>query len=182
MQTFFKALFHNPRATGAVLPSSKYLANKMAMLINKNKPGFILELGPGTGAITKAILKSGVSSNKLIALEIASRFAQKLKKRFPDITVIQGDARDLSKLIEDKKPIHTIISSLPFRSLITEDREKIFQEILKVLSQGGEFIQFTYNIKNPADFYPANFILKESFIVWRNIPPARVMIFKVLEH
>src|SRR3990167_8788838 len=172
MRTFFKALFMNPRATGALFPSSKYLARNMAACIDATKPGYILELGPGTGAITKGILESGIPAEKLIALELVPELAEKLQCRFPAITVIRGNAMYLSELLKDKHPIHTIISSLPLRSLTKSDRDVILAEIPKILGSNGQFIQFTYSMKNNSDFYPKNFKLMRSFLVWRNIPPA----------
>lgn len=179
MRTFFKALFQNPRATGAVFPSSKYLAYNMAKCIDATKPGYILELGPGTGAITQGILKAGIPAEKLIALELVPDFAAELQRRFPAMTVIRGNAIHLSELMKDKHPIHTIISSLPLRSLTKKDRNMILSEIPKVLGPGGQFIQFTYAMKSNADFYPKNFKLTKSFLVWRNIPPARVTVFDI---
>lgn len=178
MHNFFKAIFLNPRATGAVLPSSKYLSHKMASCIDTTKPGIVLELGPGTGAITQAILASGIAADNLIALEIAPHFAQQLRHEFPNITVIEGNAMQLSELIKNQ-PVHTIISSLPLRSLSKKQREIIFAEITKVLSSGGRFVQFTYSMKKDEHYYPDNFKLTNSFIVWRNIPPARVTVFQV---
>lgn len=178
MRNFFKAIFLDPRATGAVLPSSQYLARKMAScIVDAKKPGFVLELGPGTGAITQAILASGVAAQNLIALEIAPHLAKQLRQEFPNVSIIEGNATELSELI--KKPIHTIISSLPLRSLSKKDREIILAEIPKILSPGGQFIQFTYSMKTDAHYYPDNFKLTDSFIVWRNIPPARVTVFQV---
>jgi len=176
---FFKRIFLNPRATGALFPSSKYLARNMANCIDKNTSGYVLELGPGTGVITKAILKSGVAAEQLICIELASDFAGDIQKQFPAVTVIQGDATRLSILVQDKQPIRAIISSLPLRSISKENREIIFSEIQKVLMPGGQFIQFTYSMKKDDDYYPENFKLTNSFIVWRNIPPARVTVFQV---
>lgn len=176
--SFFKALFTNPRSIGAVIPSSHYLAESMSQCISKSETGFILELGPGTGAITKGILKSGISATNLTALEISSQLAEQLKKNIPEITVIHGDATQLSKHVENKK-FDTIISSLPLRSLPKSDLDKILQEIPKVLSEQGKFIQFTYAIFGREKFLPENYELEKSFIEWRNVPPARVDVFKV---
>lgn len=150
----------------------------MSQCITKTEAGFILELGPGTGAITAGILKSGISANQLIALEISPHLAQDLKKNFPEITVIQGDATQLSKHVENKK-FDTIISSLPLRSLPKADLEKILQEIPKVLSPNGKFIQFTYAIFSREKFLPGKYRLEKSFIEWRNVPPARVDVFSL---
>jgi phospholipid N-methyltransferase len=179
MRTFFKALFLNPRATGAVFPSSQYLAQKMVSCIDTNQPGFIVELGPGTGAITKAIISS-IPAHTLIAIELAPHLAHQLSLQFPGITVISGSAVHLSALLKDKKPVHTILSSLPLRALSKKNRALIFQEIPKVLSPGGRFIQFTYSMKKDTNFYPQHFKLLDSFLVLRNLPPARVTVFEVM--
>lgn len=176
--SFFKALLTNPRSIGAVIPSSHYLAKSMSHCITKTETGFILELGPGTGAITEGILKSGISANRLIALEISPNLAAQLKKNFPQIAVIQGDATQISSHAGNKK-FDTIISSLPLRSLPQADLEKILIEIPKVLSPHGKFIQFTYAIFGREKFYPDSFKLEKSFIEWRNVPPARVDVFRI---
>lgn len=174
---FFSALFHNPRAIGAIVPSSKYLAQSIARLIDTTQPGHVLELGPGTGAITEVILQR-VKIDQFIALEISSDFANSLKKNFSGINVIEGDATRLSEVIH-QKPVHTIISSLPLLSIAPDDRNKILLEIPKILSPHGKFIQYTYALNNKNEFYPKNFIIEKSFIIWRNIPPARVDVFLV---
>ncbi len=174
-----KSIFLNPRTTGALFPSSIYLARSMANCIDKNKSGYVLELGPGTGVITKAILESGISANQLILLEIAPHFAAELKKKFPHVTIIEDNATRLSLLLNEKKPVHAIVSSLPLRSLSKENRELIFSEITKTLIPNGQFIQFTYALTPDKNYYPPHFKLINSFIVWRNIPPARVMVFQI---
>lgn len=176
--SFFKALFINPRSIGAIIPSSHYLAESMSRCITKSESGFILELGPGTGAITTGILKSGISPNQLVALEISQQLAEQFKKNFPEITVIHGDATQLSKYMGNKK-FDTIISSLPLRSLSKTDLDKILMEIPRVLSPHGKFIQFTYAIFGREKFLPKNYQLEKSFIEWRNIPPARVDVFVI---
>ena len=178
IRTFWKVLFTNPRSIGAVIPSSPYLANSMSQCIAKTANSLILELGPGTGAITQGILKSGISPHQLFVLELSPHFAEQLKINFPDITVIEGNATQLSSLVQNKK-FDSIISSLPLRSLPTADREKILTEIPKVLVLPGKFIQFTYALMSREKFYPGSFKLTKSFIEWRNIPPARIDVFTI---
>jgi len=178
--TFLKALAINPKGTGAVLPSSKRLANEMASHINLSAEGFVVELGAGTGVITKAMLMSGVDLKQIIAIEYASSFARKLRKRFPDIEVIEGNAANLTQLLDEKSQhVDTIISSLPLRSLPEETVQSILSEISSILSPDGRYIQFTYDIRSDSSYYPENFHLERSKIIWRNIPPAKVEIFKL---
>lgn len=178
IRAFWKVLYTNPRTIGAVIPSSHYLADSMSQCISTTPNGLILELGPGTGAITKGILKSGIAAQQLFLLELSPHFAKQLRDHFPGITIIEGNAMQLANLMQNKK-FDTIISSLPLRALSQTDREKILSEIPAVLTTQGKFIQFTYVLMSHEKFYPKNFILEKSFIEWRNLPPARIDVFKV---
>lgn len=178
--TFLRGLMANPRSMGAVIPSSDSLARAMTRHIDIEQPGYVVELGPGTGVITKALLNTGIKAQRVIALELAPHFAKQLKAQFPAIAIIQGSATQLSEFIE-QKPVQAIISSLPLRSLSKENREKILLEIPKVLAPNGLFIQFTYALHDSHDYDPENLKLIDSFIVWRNFPPARVSVFRKTE-
>ena len=178
--TFLKALAINPKGTGAVLPSSKRLAYEMASHVKLSNESFVVELGAGTGVITKAMLMSGVNPKQIIAIEYASRLANQLQENFPDIEVIKGNAADLIKLLDEKSQhVDTIISGLPLRSLPEETVQSVLSEISSILSSGGRYIQFTYDIRSDSSYYPENFHLKRSKIIWWNIPPAKVEVFVV---
>ena len=176
--SFLKGFLLTPRSIGAVLPSSASLAQAMTDHIDTNKEGFILELGPGTGAITQAILKTGLDPSRLIALELSPSFSKELQKRFPGITVIEGSASELVSLIKEKN-IHTIISSLPLRSLPKATRQKILASIQNILEPNDIFIQFTYSFLEDRNYYPDNAELIETVTVWQNIPPAKVQVFQM---
>src|SRR3990167_4403941 len=123
-RAFFKSLLKNPRSMGTVVPSSPELAKKMATCIDLSKEGLVLELGPGTGVVTQAILATGLPPENLIALELSPHFSKDLRTEFPKIQVIEGDAKNIVSIMQGKR-IHTIISSLPLRSLPKESVEKI---------------------------------------------------------
>ena len=112
---FFKGLFLNPRSMGALFPSSDQLANKMAAYIDISAQGYVLELGAGTGVITKGILKAGVPADKLICLELAPHFASGLRKQFPNITIIEGNAAHLSEFVKQSNQQVILIT---FKSVI----------------------------------------------------------------
>lgn len=181
---FLKALALNPKTTGAILPSSKYLARAMAAQLDLTLDGYVVELGPGTGIITQAILARGIAPKRLIVIEYAAHLAKALKKKFPDITVIQGDAAQLQTLLtaEQRQNIVGIVSGLPLRSLPKATKDGILQAVPKVLSPKGCFVQFTYDIRSKETFYPEHYQLQYSGIIWRNIPPARVGKYHVAVH
>lgn len=175
---FAKTAFLNPRAIGAFVPSSHFLAESMADCIDHTTRGFVLELGPGTGVVTRAILDAGIPAKRLIAVELSPAFIEKLQTEFPGVSIISGNAVHLFELMKNKKPIHTIISSLPLRNFSKEDRDAILSAIPKVLAPNGKYIQFSYSIRDNYEYHPPNMTLINSFIVWRNFPPARVNVFQ----
>lgn len=178
MRFFLKALLWHPRTTGALLPSSKYLANCMARHIVRPNNGLIVELGGGTGAITKAISQH-IDAKNIIVIEKTAYLVDKLKKRFPDITVIHGDVTHLKTLLSHyTRPIDTIISGLPLRAMSKNSRDAVLSQIPMLLSKNGHFIQFTYSLFSQDSFYPGDYKPIQHFIVWRNVPPAKVTIFQ----
>ncbi len=176
---FLKALFLNPRKTGAILPSSKQLATQIAHCIQASQTDYVVELGAGTGVITEAILASDINPANIIVVERAKHLAEKLTRQFPTIHVIHSSATELTKFLNDYPKVQSIVSSLPLRSLSKTDREIILSQIPIVLAPHGQFIQFTYDLRKNSRFYPKNFQLVRSFIVWQNLPPARVTVFRI---
>src|SRR5579862_7102231 len=110
MFSFLKALARNPREIGAISPSSSFLAKEMAAHVVKNPEGVVVELGGGTGVITQALLKTGLRPNNIIVVESSSELVRKLRRRFPGIQIIEGNAADLMSLLAlEKREVQTII-------------------------------------------------------------------------
>lgn len=175
MYSFLKALAHNPRETGAIFPSSRFLAKEMAAHVLKDSNGIVVELGAGTGAVTQALLKSGILPVNIIAIESSKDLVKKLRRRFPRIKIIEGNAANLTQLLaHEKRKVHTIISSLPLRSLPKSVTRTILNQISEVLSPDGRYIQFTYSYIQDKFFSLKHFRRIISKRVWMNFPPARV--------
>lgn len=140
----------------------------------------ILEVGAGTGAITAALLDSGVRHDRLFVIERDPHFASYLQERFPDVQVRCGDALDASRILSRNGvgKIHTVLSSLPIRNFKPEDQVAILKAMLKTLMPKGEILQYTYapNCPIPA----ARLGLKAECLgrVWMNLPPAAVWRFR----
>src|ERR1700730_14590423 len=108
--SFLKALVKDPAAIGAITPSSHFLGKEMAAHICYEPGKVIVELGAGTGVITKALLAAGVRTQDLIVIEYSHTFATQLRLRFPKVRIIEGDAANLITLLKDlPRPIHSII-------------------------------------------------------------------------
>lgn len=178
--TFLKLWLKNPLRMGAIAPSSKYLAQEMAAHIPINSSGIILELGPGTGAVTRALLQAGISPEKLVVLEYSSVLAKNLRKSFPGVRVIEGNAINLVSLLEDEnRKISSIVSSLPLRSFSKMTTLAILEQITFLLTPGSKFVQFTYSFRQNRFAALTHYRQVVSRRIWRNLPPARVDVWEV---
>jgi phospholipid N-methyltransferase len=171
---FSWASLTRPQKTGALVPSSPILAGKLAELVQETGISNVIELGPGTGAITSRLLRSG----RVKALEFNPEFVKFLKKRYPKLHVKEGDARHLDQYFNPNKPT-VILSGIPLRALSKEDRTQILHSIHHFLKRsGGFYIQFTYDlITRPQNLYP-EFRPLATHYVWANVPPARIHVLE----
>ena len=179
---FLQEWLANPKRTGSVVPSSKRLAAAMARWLPANPESYVLELGPGTGIVTEALLQHGLREEKLVAIEQNPKMASLLHERFPRANIIVGDAWHLDDLLRDRlQPIESVgavISSLPLLNFSEEQAEALAQKIRDVLEPQGNWVQFTYRIHRLRPRGAASFRLHASKIVWLNLPPARVSVFR----
>jgi len=176
---FLAQWVRRPAAVGAILPSGKSLANAMARQIDVDRPGLVLELGGGTGNITKACIEIGVDPRSIVVLEKASSFCALIRARFPDVRVIRGDARNLETLMQERGigPFKAVVSSLPLLSIPEVQRDQILSQAFAVLAQDGVFVQFTYGLLPPVPRGIARsleLVKDRSAWVLRNVPPASV--------
>ncbi|HHB93029.1 MAG TPA: methyltransferase domain-containing protein [Thioploca sp.] len=177
---FAKEVLRNPKAMGAACESSPKLAKAIAEFIPLDKPGCVVELGAGTGIVTEALLKHGVTPENLISVELSSAFSDFLQHKFPQIKIINGDALHLKDLLgEDSNRVNTIICGLPFRTLPNMHVHGIVKQIDDIISNNnGIYMQFTYNLGDSSPFLPHHFKRIDHKIIWRNIPPARINVYK----
>jgi len=178
LMLFLREIANNPGAMGAACPSSKRLASRIAAQVPADAD-HVVELGAGTGVVTSAILNHGTPTKNLIAVERSAALTEHLKRHFPDLEIIQGDARQLSNLLQkNDHPIQAIVSGLPLRSLPAETVHDIGIQIEKVLAKDGLYIQFTYSLwRTPSPPSPA-LVWERSDYIWWNVPPARVDVFR----
>ncbi len=169
-----------PRTTGALWPSSRYLARRMAA--NAGTGGdVVVELGAGTGAVTEELIKPEfLGSRKLYSIEYNPDFCAILRKNFPKAKVINGSAENIRELLKDDSgKISAIVSSLPLLSLPSGMVANIISEIEASLRSGGRFVQFTYKLnRDPKKLGFKNMEYIRKSIVLLNIPPARVDVFE----
>ncbi|NYT86107.1 class I SAM-dependent methyltransferase [Pollutimonas harenae] len=179
---FLQEFFAQPGIVGAICPSSPFLAHRMAREVSHIKDGLIIELGPGTGVVTKALLKQGVAPERLLVLEYSNRFVQRLRRQFPLVNIVHGNAADLCRIVPAGTKVSAIVSSLPLCSLPEPLMQSIVQQWRELLHDSGVAVQFTYNLHRPAWHKHVQGVQTGSSIVWGNLPPARVSTFSFHTH
>ena len=180
---FLKTLFESPRLTGAVTPSGRRLAQAMAHAVGPADDGLIIELGPGTGPVTKALIESGVAPADLLLVEYDGSFSALLAERFAGAQVVQGDAYALKQTLAGhlRRPVRAIVSSLPLLNQKREVRLALFDDCFSLMRPDGVFVQFTYGLTSPIPpgEWTRRISARASAPIWRNLPPARVWTYRV---
>ncbi len=176
---FARGWFRSPFKVGAVLPSSMALARAMAAQVDANTDGHIVELGGGTGAVTRALLDRGIEPSRLLVVERDSGFCKRLHDRFPDIQLLNIDATRVAEVLRERgiERVGYVVSSLPLLSLDRQTGEAILRSSFDILGDDGAFIQYTYGAGSPVRKH----LIDELEIsgctadrVWLNVPPATV--------
>lgn len=172
---FFRRWLKEPRRLGTVAPISTKLAKLAASLVVDPKGSPIVEIGAGTGRLTRALLEAGLDPAQLTLVELDKELCSFLKETLPGIKVIEGDASYLSQLLDQNQigQVATVVSAIPFMYLKEEQREAIAQACFDVLKPGGDLLHVTYNCKSP--LAQVSFLDQERVgAVWGNLPPGFV--------
>ncbi|MBN8977827.1 MAG: methyltransferase [Xanthobacteraceae bacterium] len=177
---FLRSWIEKPLHMGAVMPSGRVLARTMAQYVDAHATGPVVELGPGTGAITSALIEHGIDQSRLVLVEYNPGFCALLRDRYPQATVVQGDAyvlRDsLSKVL--KAPASAVVSGLPLVTKPMLTRLKLIRDAFSALTPGAPFVQFTYSVTPPIPKSLPGVSTEASERIWMNLPPARVWVYR----
>jgi phosphatidylethanolamine/phosphatidyl-N-methylethanolamine N-methyltransferase len=176
---FFLHWLRRPGRIGAVVPSGPALAAALAAEIDTGAPGAVVELGPGTGRVTRALLDSGVEPGRLVAIERNGAFCGLLRERFPGVRVIPGEAGALEQLLLQARigPVRSVVSSLPLLSMTADQRREVLSQIAAVLGDDGVLVQYTYGPAAPVSAElgaELGVIGERTGWVFANLPPAAV--------
>jgi phosphatidylethanolamine/phosphatidyl-N-methylethanolamine N-methyltransferase len=177
---FIRSWFERPLTIGAVTPSSKALARTMARYVDPRSDGPVVELGPGTGPITAALVEAGVAPSRLVLVEFNPEFCRILRNRYPDATLVQGDAYSLRRLLESLllQPAAAVVSGLPLVTKPIQMRLRLLRDAFDLMQPGAPFVQFTYSVVSPVPRRFPGFSAEASERIWLNIPPARVWVYR----
>jgi phosphatidylethanolamine/phosphatidyl-N-methylethanolamine N-methyltransferase len=176
---FLRSWLERPLVMGAVTPSGKVLARTMASFVDPRIEGPVIELGPGTGPVTDALIRRGVAQDRLVLIEYNPDFCLLLKRRFPKATILQGDAYDLQEALSGilTEPAAATVSSLPLFTKPMDQRLDLLETAQEIMHPDAPFIQFTYAVVPPMPARSEAYRTRASNRVWRNLPPARVWVY-----
>ena len=179
---FIKTLLERPRLTGAVAPSGRFLARAMAKAVDPRGDSLIVELGPGTGPVTRALIERGVARERLTLVECDRDFCRLLAQRFAPAEVVRGDAYDLPRTLAGfvGRSIAAVVSSLPLLNEPPARRVKLIEDAFALMGARGVFVQFTYGLASPIprEACAGRFSAHCTAPIWRNLPPARVWTYR----
>ncbi|NEW87023.1 MULTISPECIES: class I SAM-dependent methyltransferase [Rhodopseudomonas] len=177
---FLRSWIEKPLRMGAVMPSGRLLARTMARYVDIDSNGPVIELGPGTGAITSALVEHGVDQKRLVLLEFDPGFCALLRERFPQAKVVQGDAYRLRDSLWDALdvPATAVVSGLPLVTKPMLTRMKLIRDAFNLLEPGAPFVQFTYSVAPPIPKSLSGVATEASERIWMNVPPARVWVYR----
>ncbi|QFY62131.1 methyltransferase domain-containing protein [Rhizobium grahamii] len=177
---FFKGMMQGPKTVGSIVPTSSITARKMASVVNTHSGLPVLELGPGTGAITKAILGRGVKPENLVAIEYSTDFYEHLIRLYPGVNFINGDAFNLDKTLGDLKDqkFDSVISAVPLLNFPMQARIALLESLLDRLPAGRPVVQISYGAVSPIIARPDRYHIQHFDFIVRNIPPAQLWIYR----
>jgi len=177
---FIRSWIEKPLSTGAVMPSSKALARTMARYVDAEASGPVIELGPGTGPVTEALVEHGIDQSRLVLVEFNPDFCRLLRARYPEATVVQGDAYRLRRIVEVyvREPAAAVVSGLPLLTKPLRTRLRLMADAIGLLAPGAPFVQFTYAMVPPIPKALSGIRVVASELIWLNLPPARVWVYR----
>jgi phosphatidylethanolamine/phosphatidyl-N-methylethanolamine N-methyltransferase len=177
---FLRSWIEKPLHMGAVMPSGRFLARTMAQYVDIDSKGPVVELGPGTGAITNALIAHGVDQKRLVLVEYNPGFCALLRDRYPHATVVQGDAYALRDSLWDvlSAPASAMVSGLPLVTKPMLTRLRLIRDAFLALAPGAPFVQFTYSVVPPIPRSLPGVSTEASERIWMNLPPARVWVYR----
>lgn len=177
---FFKGMMQGPKTVAAIVPTSSVTARKMASVINPGSGLPVLELGPGTGVITKAILARGVAPKDLFSIEYSEDFHRHLVETFPGVNFIHGDAFALDAALGEhaQTTFDCVISAVPLLSFPVEERVRLVDDLLDRVPPGRPVVQISYGPMSPVVARPDRYQIQHLDFVVRNIPPAQLWIYR----
>ena len=172
---FLKRWLANPLQMGSVVPSSPALCRRVAAQIRREPDEAVLELGAGTGVISRALIEGGVPASRLFTMEIVPSMASHLRQLLPGATVLTGDARQLPSLLPEiwHGKIGTVVCGIPLVLLPVAEQRR-FIDAIEAVAPGRGFLHYSYCATSPLPWRKHGLVAKREAWTPLNFPPASV--------
>jgi phosphatidylethanolamine/phosphatidyl-N-methylethanolamine N-methyltransferase len=177
---FFRRWIANPLKVGALLPSSPALARLIARNVVFGADDAVIEVGAGTGSITKALVEAGIPPERLFVIEIDADMCTYLRKQLPHVQVIHGDAGRLSEIVPSRwqSKVSTVVSGIPMITLPFEGQQRLIRSWLSIMKPGAKMLQYTYSLVSPIPEAKLGLVGRRCGMAFLNVPPASVFEYK----
>ncbi len=177
---FFRRFLAHPLRLASILESSPALSRIVAEQLSCDADDYVVELGAGTGPVTRALLAAGVSPDRLIAVEIDAQMARFLRQSFPGVTVIEDDALDLRQVVppEALKKIGAVICGVPISLLPAAQQRELVDLMLSLLPPGRPFLAYTHRLTSPLPAEALGLTGERRAFTLLNLPPASVWAYQ----
>lgn len=182
--TFFKEFMASPTDVGSVVPSSDLLADLATDMGRVRDASVVVEFGPGTGAITKTILRKLKKDADFFAMEINPEFVTLLRKQFPSLKVYNDSATNTPAYLAENgfDGCDAIVSGLPWTTLPPDVHDALLDAVWRSLRPGGRFVTYMYitSLVVPQSLRFKKILhsrfknIRKSRVIWKNVPPAFV--------
>ncbi len=177
---FFRRFLAHPLRLASILESSPALSRIVAEQLSCDADDYVVELGAGTGPVTRALLAAGVSPDRLIAVEIDAQMAGFLRQSFPGVTVVEDDALDLRQVVppEALKKIGAVICGVPISLLPAAQQRELVDLMLSLLPPGRPFLAYTHRLTSPLPAEALGLTGERRAFTLLNLPPASVWAYQ----
>lgn len=177
---FLQGWVKKPGKVGAIVPTGKLAARSMADAIPMDSGLPVLELGPGTGVITSALIARGLPPEKIVSIEYSPEFYDHLVDKFPGVNFIRGDAFKLIDTLREFSGVQFagVIGAIPLLNVPKEDRIRLIADALDRVQEDGPFVQISYGPKPPIGRVPGKFSVRKHARIIRNVPPAGIWTYR----
>jgi phosphatidylethanolamine/phosphatidyl-N-methylethanolamine N-methyltransferase len=172
---FFGLWLQKPMRIAAANPSGRHFADALARCVELDRPGAVLELGAGTGSLTRGLVRAGCPPDRIIAVEREPRLAAVLRSEFPRMRVVEGDATRIGEFLPNRgELLAAVVSSLPIKWFPLDAQRAVVKPCLELLGPDGSFLQMTNAFSSPLPMDRLGITGREVCRVWLNLLPAQI--------
>lgn len=177
---FFRRFLAHPARLAAALPSSRSMARMVAAQVRRRGDDYVVELGAGTGAVTRALLEAGIPASRLIVVEVDEEMAGFLDDAFPGVSVIHGSARDIAALLPGRAAgrVGAVVCGVPVSLLPRAEQKAMAEAMLSLLPAGASFLAYTYRLVSPLPAAALGLVGVRAGFTLRNVVPASVWAYR----